>query len=100
MAEKEPEKKGANNEVWWRPAVMMFFELSGWIAGPVIIAIFLGNWLDEKYGTEPWLFLSSVGLAMVISIVGIVRGAGKAIKEMEKFDTKKKNNIKMDKPND
>lgn len=78
----EPVKKA--EKLWWQPAFVLFFELSGWIAGPIILAIFLGKWLDNKYGTEPWLYLSSVGMAFVISIVGIVRGAMKAMKQMER----------------
>jgi len=78
----EPVKKA--EKLWWQPAFVLFFELSGWIAGPIILAIFLGKWLDNKYGTEPWLYLSSVGMDFVISIVGIVRGAMKAMKQMER----------------
>jgi len=94
MLETEPEKD-KKNDLWWRPALMLFFQLSGWIAFPIIIAIFLGTWLDEKYGTGPWLFLTTVGMSFVISIIGIVRESTKAIKTMESFGNKNKNNKKL-----
>lgn len=74
---------------WWRPALFLFFELSGWIAGPIIIAVFVGEWLDQRYGTEPWLYLASVGVAFTISTIGIVRGAMKAMKKIEEQEKAK-----------
>ncbi|OGF18950.1 hypothetical protein A3G56_01240 [Candidatus Falkowbacteria bacterium RIFCSPLOWO2_12_FULL_45_10] len=80
---KEPAKKV--EAPWWQPALLMFSRLSGWIIGPIILAIFLGKWLDKRYDTEPWLFLVSIGAAFLISIVGLVKDA---MKEIEKFDKK------------
>ena len=77
-------EKGGKNIPWWQPGMLLFFRLSGWIAGPVIIAVFVGKWLDQKYGTEPWLFLISVGVAFILSMFGIVRDTLKAMKEIEK----------------
>jgi len=80
------EKKNHNNEApWWQPSLILFYRLSGWIAGPVIIAVFLGKYLDKKYGTEPWLFLLTVGIAFFISVLGIVKDA---MKEMKRIDEK------------
>lgn len=62
-----------NNEPWWKPSVELFARLSSLIAFPVLVAIFIGRWLDNKYHTEPWLFLACVGLAFVISMTGIIR---------------------------
>lgn len=50
---------------------MMFAQTTGWIAFPVVGALFLGRWLDRKYGTEPWLFLAVTVLAFIISSIGI-----------------------------
>ena len=52
----------------WALALKIMAKLSGWFAFPVIIAIFLGKWLDKKFGTEPWLFLTTVGVAFLISM--------------------------------
>ena len=68
---------------------------------PIIIALFIGKWLDERYETEPWLFLFSIGIAFVGSSIGIVKEAKRAMDEIvredeakkakEKKETKKKN---------
>ena len=67
---------------WWQPGLALFIKLSGWIAGPVIAAVFLGKWLDDKYGTKPWLFLLTVGIAFLVSSFGIVRDSKR---EMERI---------------
>lgn len=82
--------KDSGKSPWWQPSIILFTRMSGWIAGPIIIAIFVGKYLDQKYNTEPWLFLLSVGVAFLISMVGIVRDAMKAMKEIDKKDTRDK----------
>jgi len=77
-------EKNKSELPWWRPAILMFYRLSGWIIGPIILALVVGRWLDEKYGTEPWLFLLSIGIAFAISIFGIVMDAIKELKRIEK----------------
>ena len=81
MAAPTPLKK--TTEPWWRESVLFATELMGWIGGPIIIAVFLGHWLDQRYGTEPWLFLATVGGAFFISTVGIVRGAMREMRRLE-----------------
>lgn len=70
-------------------------ELTAWVAIPIVIAVFFGKWLDQKYNTSPTLFLVTVGVAFVISNVGIVMQAKKSMKRIEdeakeKQDFKKK----------
>lgn len=71
--------------------------LSGWIAFPVIIALFLGKWLDKKFNTDPWLFLATIGLAFLISMYGLVINALKEFKKIEKEYNDKKNQEVIDK---
>ena len=68
---------------WWQPAINMFVQITGWIAAPIIIALFLGRWLDEKYNTQPWLFLGTMLLAFIITSVGIARVSISYIKKIE-----------------
>jgi len=77
-------KKEVTKIPWWQPSLILFGRLSGWIAGPVILAVYLGKWLDQKYGTDPWLFLSSVGVAFGISSYGIIRDSLREMKRIEK----------------
>jgi F0F1-type ATP synthase assembly protein I len=84
---------------WWRPGLVLFSRLSGWIGGPIILALFIGKWLDRHYHTDPWLFLASVSVAFILSSAGIVWEANKAIKEM-KWDAEKKEKRKTKKTAD
>ena len=74
-----------NQTAWWQPAIIMFLKLSVWIAAPIILALYLGKWLDKKYNSEPWLFLICIGIAFTISIIGLVINT---IRELKKIDKK------------
>lgn len=64
--------------------------MSGWIAVPVIIGMFLGKWLDKQYGTEPWLLLVTIGVCFLISMFGLIKDALKEFKKIEKESAAKK----------
>lgn len=78
-------------QAWWQPAILMFFRLSVWIAVPIIIALFIGKWLDEKYQSEPWLFLLSIGAAFIISLAGLVKNTLNEYKKIEEVERAKIN---------
>lgn len=85
-----PSSSNKNDDgIWWQPSLILFGRLSGWIGAPVILALFLGRWLDEKYNTEPWLFIATVVIAFIISSIGIGKEAVGAMKKMEEEDKKK-----------
>ena len=86
---KNVEDKNNRETVWWRPAIAMFLKLSVWIAAPIIIALYLGEWLDKKYGTEPWLFLICIGAAFAVSISGLIRSTAQEFKKFEAESKKK-----------
>jgi F0F1-type ATP synthase assembly protein I len=73
----------------WALALRIMAKLTGWIAFPVIIATFLGQWLDERFNTSPWLFLGTIGLSFMISMYGLVVNA---LKEFKKIDTEYEKN--------
>jgi len=87
MVERDGQEKktvdGKKQTAWWQPAITMFLKLSVWIAAPVIIGLFIGNWLDGKYQTAPWLFLLSIGTAFIISIIGLVKNTTAELKKIE-----------------
>ena len=80
-----------NNEKWWLPAMKMFLRLSAWVAIPIILASFAGDWLDKRYGTEPWLLLALVGIAFIVSMIGLVKNT---MEEYKKFNKENKNEDK------
>jgi F0F1-type ATP synthase assembly protein I len=85
-----------NNEFkspWWRPAVLIFSNISGWIVGPIIIALIVGKYLDKKYNSDPWFFLGLTGIAFFISIFGIVKILMKYLKEIEIEAEEKKKSL-------
>ena len=64
--------------------MMIFANISGWIAGPIILALIVGKWLDNKYDSDPWFFIGLTGVAFFISIFGILKILMKYIKDIEK----------------
>lgn len=74
----------------WPLALKVTARVTGWIAFPVIIGMFLGKWLDQKYGTEPWLFLATIGVSFVVSMAGLVKEALKEFKNIDKEYSAKK----------
>jgi F0F1-type ATP synthase assembly protein I len=79
MAQKEFIRKG----------LMLFLELSSWLVGPIIAALLLGNWLDRHYQTKPWLFLVCLGVAFIITCLGIAKETKSFIREIEQSAPKK-----------
>jgi F0F1-type ATP synthase assembly protein I len=74
------------SEPWWQPAIKLFVQVSGWIVGPVLIAVFFGRWLDEHFHTEPWLLLGCVAVAFAITNIGMIKQVKKYSADMEKLD--------------
>lgn len=85
---KRPSKKETGEAAWWQPSLILFSRLSGWIGGPIIIALFVGKWLDERYDTEPLLFLTTVGIAFIGSSIGIAKEASRAMEEISGAESK------------
>mgnify|MGYP001586512996 FL=1 len=85
MADKNADKGLRNNNqtAWWQPALVVFVKLSGWIGLPIIIALFLGKWLDKKYNSAPWLLLACIGLAFILSMAGLIK---ETVSEYKKID--------------
>ena len=83
-----------NQAPWWQPGLILFLKLSSWIAGPIVAAVFLGKYLDRRFGTEPWLFLATVGVSFAISTVAITIQSIREIKRIEAGEMKKKENKK------
>ncbi|MBU0646995.1 AtpZ/AtpI family protein [Patescibacteria group bacterium] len=77
-------------QAWWLPAMLMFTRLSVWIIGPVIVGLFVGKWLDNKYQSKPWLFLLSIGIAFIISMFGLIKSTLDEYKKIEIIEKNKK----------
>lgn len=66
----------------WKPAFFLFIRISGWIAFPVIGALFLGKWLDNVFSSAPLIFLSLTGIAFLVSLFGIVKESRKTMSQI------------------
>ncbi len=77
-----------SNVPWWREGVIVFIKVSGYIAFPVIIASFLGKYLDQKYNTGNSLFLVCVGIAFISTIFLLLRELRIYIKNINKENKK------------
>jgi hypothetical protein len=69
---------------WWRDGVIVFTKISAYISVPVIIASYVGEYLDNKYNSGNLLFLLSVGIAFIITIFLIWREMKVYRKKIEK----------------
>jgi F0F1-type ATP synthase assembly protein I len=80
------------NIAWWQPAIMIFLKFSVWIFVPVLAALFIGKWLDKRFGTDPWLFLGLIAFAFAISMFGIIKGTSEEYKKIEGEEKDKSSN--------
>lgn len=75
-----------SQEKWWQGGVRLAFELLGWLIVPLLGALLIGKWLDNTYGTSPWLFLLCTGVAFVFTCAGIVFKTAKFMHDIGKID--------------
>lgn len=74
--------------------IRLLSNITAWIVGPVLVGVFLGKWLDQKFNTEPWLFLTSVGVCFLVSMFGLVQNALAEFKKIEEESKKSENKQK------
>lgn len=83
-------------EIWWQPAIVMFAKVSAWVAIPIVLALFIGKYLDKKYDTSPWMFIGTTIIAFIISMIAL----GKiSLDYIHKIDKESKDKEKNGKPN-
>lgn len=85
--------KEEEGQPWWAPAMSLMGQLLGWIAVPIVFALFLGKYLDQKFHTYPWFFLGLVGFAFIISNVGMIRQVIRYSKELDKIEKNKQTKL-------
>lgn len=84
----ENPEKIKNAAPWWRDGIIAFLKVSVSIALPIIIALYLGKYLDTKYNSEPWIFLGLTFVAFAISLFSIWRNMLKYMKEIDNIPKK------------
>jgi len=73
-----------------KKSLLFSFGLIGQIgfatAIPLVVFGLLGRYLDTKFGTAPYLFLSGLGIATIIVYFTLRRLVKKAIEEFDKLN--------------
>lgn len=75
-----------NNETtqpWWHAPLMSFFKISAWIVGPILLGVLLGDFLDKKFRTSPWVEIILTGLFFMFSIYHMIKDGKKYEDEIE-----------------
>lgn len=73
----------SSNDKTWSIAIRTMGIASAWIAGPVLLGLVIGKWLDQKYSSAPWLMIVSLSFFFMVSMFGIVKNALKEFKKIE-----------------
>lgn len=75
---------------WWKEGLMIFAQVSSYIAIPIVVSLYLGKYLDSKYNTEPYIFFLLIALAFLTSMFLIWQTVKIYIKDLKEED---KNNL-------
>jgi len=43
------------------------------LVAPILLGIFVGRWLDGRWGTEPWLLVAGSVLGMIVGFYSFLR---------------------------
>ena len=84
-----PKSDEQTKKVWWWQPMQMFLRMSGWIAFPLILSLFFGKWLDEKFNTAPWLLIVISVFAFTVSMYGVIVNAKREFKKIEEENKRK-----------
>ncbi|MCX6800211.1 MAG: AtpZ/AtpI family protein [Candidatus Falkowbacteria bacterium] len=76
MSENKDQLKN-NKEAWWQQGLFTFININAWIVAPLLIALFVGRWLDSKFNTEPIILIISVALSFTVSMIAIIKQSRK-----------------------
>ncbi len=78
------ENKRNNTSDWWKPGMILFTKVSIYIIVPIVLALYIGKYLDTKYNTTPWIFLILTFTSFLISLFVVWKNFNKYIKKLEK----------------
>ena len=77
-----------NNQPWWRDGVIIFAKVSRYIAFPIILASYIGKYLDQKYNTNNLIFFILIATAFLSTIYLIWREMKIYKKKIDKEENK------------
>lgn len=71
---------------WWHDPMISFFKISAWIIGPIILGLLLGDFLDRKYNTSPWIEVCLTGILFIFSVYHMVKDGKKYEDDLDHID--------------
>ncbi len=86
----------ADKQYWWQLGMKVFAESTGWIAGPVLVALLAGNFLDDRFDSEPLFSIGLTIVAFVISSVGVAITGVKYIKLIDSHEDRQSKKTQLD----
>lgn len=60
------------------------------LALSIFLGLFVGQWLDGKFDTAPWLTILGVGYGVAAGVRALYRAAKQATREAEELDRKER----------
>jgi F0F1-type ATP synthase assembly protein I len=88
--DKEKDSENQRTQQQWRQGMALFYRVSSWVVAPLILALLLGKWLDNRYQTEPWLLLGFTLVAFFVSMWKIIKESTEFIDRIEREATERK----------
>ncbi|MEO5634987.1 MAG: hypothetical protein ABIS26_01395 [Candidatus Paceibacterota bacterium] len=79
----EDNKTTNKEKAWWQPVMIFYVKTAGWIMIPLLVALFLGNYVKETTQSQA-LFFGSIMLGFAITCYGIYREIKTYKKDLEK----------------
>jgi len=50
------------------------------LVAPILLGVFVGRWLDGRWGTEPWLLVAGSVLGLVVGFYSFLRSVLPVVK--------------------
>lgn len=77
------ENNQQTKEAWWKPAIAIFTNLTASIVAPILVALFLGKYLDDKFDSGNKFFFILIAIAFLVTIFSIATILKKYLKKMK-----------------
>ncbi|MCL6448675.1 MAG: AtpZ/AtpI family protein [Armatimonadetes bacterium] len=69
----DDEKENINKFLTVGRAFALASTVSFQLAVPILLGVFGGRYLDERFGTQPWLMITGLFLGLAAGVTGVVR---------------------------
>lgn len=67
----------------WGVGIYLCTRLTMWLVLPVIGSFFLGKFLDNYFDTKPIFFFIALGIAFIVSQIGIIKEASRCMRDLD-----------------